>query len=492
MHSRRARSWTVWALIACAACSGGDDPGRAGEPTSGGSGDAARTGTTNSGCGGKAGSGGIDSNPGLAGQWSAAGNPGLAGAAGMSAPPDFSCAKRTEEGRRVPVDMYIMLDRSDSMSGVTGTGETKWDAMRAALTRFVSDPRSAGLSVGLQYFPLGKAGVPTQCTTDAECGQGAPCRTRLCQPPPGVTMFQPIFCTSNAQCPADSPGCIDFGVCSRNDALVCFEPGVRRACALDGDCLDVISVCEGYASCAVADYATPAVPIAELPGAAGQISASLAAATPIGLTPTSAALQGALQQARERATAEPTHRVIAVLATDGLPTDCAPTDVEGVADIARVAFAGDPKLATYVIGVFSPEETDARTNLDIWARAGGTPGAFILDPTQDVNAQFIDALEKIRGGTLACEYMLPPSPEGNELDLGLVNVEVVSDSMTRPLRYVGDAGSCGRAEFGWHYDADPATGKATKIVTCSTTCDLLKTTSGKVEIKLGCKTLGPD
>jgi hypothetical protein len=142
--------------------------------------------------------------------------------------------------------------------------------------------------------------------------------------------------------------------------------------------------------------------------------------------------------------------------------------------------------------VFSPQETPALMNLDSWATAGGTEKAFILDPSQDVNAQFLDALEKIRAGTLACEYALPPSPEGNELDLGLVNVAVVSGKTTRDLRYVGDANSCNKTEFGWHYDADPNSGKATKIVACGATCDMLKQTSGRVELKLGCKTMGPD
>jgi hypothetical protein len=88
--------------------------------------------------------------------------------------------------------------------------------------------------------------------------------------------------------------------------------------------------------------------------------------------------------------------------------------------------------------------------------------------------------------------MLPPSPQGNELDLGFVNVSVTDAQTTRDLRYVGDANSCNKTEFGWHYDADPDSGKATKIVACPKTCDMLKMTSGRVELKLGCKTMGPD
>lgn len=417
----------------------------------------------------------------------------MSGAAGdvASMPPDFSCVKQTEEATRVAVEMYIMLDRSESMLGVTGTGQTKWDAIRAALTMFVADPRSAGLYVGLQYFPLGKPGVPTECVEDSDCGIGGPCMTKLCQPPPTAATFVPTYCASDAECPSDTLGCAEFGLCERDTSVVCFEFGFA-ACGLRGDCLHVRSACKGFSTCEAADYAAPAVTIGELPGQASSIMTSLSGATPVGLTPTSAALAGALQQASQRATAEPTHRVIALLATDGLPTECEPIDPAGVAAIAERAASQTPALNTYVIGVFSPAETPALMNLDSWAKAGGTEKAFVLDPSQDVNAQFLDALEKIRGGTLSCEYVLPPSPQGSEIDLGLVNVDVVSDQKTQQLRYVGDAASCGKTAFGWHYDADPASGKATKIVTCSTTCDMLKSTSGRVEVRIGCKTIGPD
>jgi hypothetical protein len=304
-------------------------------------------------------------------------------------------------------------------------------------------------------------------------------------------MFVPTYCASDADCTSDTLGCTEFGLCERDTSVVCFDFRLG-ACGRLGDCLHVRSECKGFSTCEAADYAAPAVTIGELPGQARSIMTSLSTATPVGLTPTSAALAGALQQAGQRAAAEPTHRVIALLATDGLPTECEPIDPAGVASIAEKAAAQTPALNTYVIGVFSPMETPALMNLDSWAKAGGTDKAFVLDPSQDVNAQFLDALEKIRGGTLSCEYVLPPSPAGNEIDLGLVNVDVVSDQKTQQLRYVGDAASCGKTEFGWHYDADPASGKATKIVTCSTTCDMLKTTSGKVEVRIGCKTMGPD
>src|SRR4051812_30417313 len=76
-----------------------------------------------------------------------------------------ACAQVVSKGEAVPLDMYILLDKSASMLDTTGAGPTKWDAIRAALESFVSDPLSKGLGVGLQYFPLLKPGVPGTCTT---------------------------------------------------------------------------------------------------------------------------------------------------------------------------------------------------------------------------------------------------------------------------------------------------------------------------------------
>jgi hypothetical protein len=214
---------------------------------------------------------------------------------------------------------------------------------------------------------------------------------------------------------------------------------------------------------------------------------------PLGLTPTSAALSGALQHAKQHAMAEPTHRVIAVLATDGSPTDCEPTAPAAVANLARDGLSGSPSIRTYVIGVFGSMETEARANVSAWASAGGTPRAFIIDPGQDVGAQFLDALEEIRSGSIACEYLLPPTPVGSQLDLDKVNVALIEGQSTRDFLYVGDESRCGLAALGWHYDADPSAGKATKIVACGAACDTLKSTNaGRVEIRVGCKTMAPD
>ena len=420
---------------------------------------------------------------------------GSAGTMAMNAPmstePLPSCVQAAQEAERVPVDMYVMLDRSASMQGVTGAGPTKWDAIRDALRMFIRDPRSEGLGVGLQYFPIGNDGVPTSCTQDSECGSGGPCLTRACAPPSSGN-FPLILCLSEADCPADAVGCLPIGTCMSDSSIFCFDVG-PRGCGLRDPCVGVVSECAGFASCESGVYAEPAVSIGALPGRAQALIDSLTAAAPLGRTPTSAALSGALARARQQAMAEPTHRVVTVLATDGEPTECEPIEPGDVGKLASQGLADSPSVPTYVIGVFGEDETEARSNLNAWADAGGTSSAFIIDPGQDVAAQFLDALERIRSGSIACEYLLPPTPVGSELDLDRVNVALVEGQDTRDFLYVGEEGRCDRADLGWYYDAPPESGKATKIVACGNACDALKTTDGgRVEIRVGCKTLEPD
>jgi hypothetical protein len=418
---------------------------------------------------------------------SGAADDGSAGGAALA-----SCVQEVQEAERVPVDMYIMLDRSSSMLSATGAGPSKWDAIRQALNAFLGDPRSEGLGVGLQYFPLGREGVPTTCTQDSDCGDAGPCMFRACRPPPSGAEIGLILCISDNDCPGDSPGCAPVGTCQSDQMRYCWSIG-NEGCGPQDACIGVRSECYGYASCDAADYAAPAVPIGVLPSNARQLSAALEATRPLGLTPTSAALSGALQRAKAQAQAEPAHRVIAVLATDGAPTECPPTEPDAIGALAGSALRDAPSVRTYVIGVFNAMETEARSNLNAWAAAGGTSQAFIIDPGQDVAAQFLDALELIRAGSIACEYLLPPMPVGSALDLARVNVALVEAGRRTDFLYVGDASRCDRAALGWHYDAAPESGEATAIVICDAACDTLRMPGNRrVEIQVGCMTRGPD
>lgn len=423
--------------------------------------------------------------------------------AGTLDPGASECTGQMQSAHPIPLDMYLMVDRSDSMRSETGTGASKWDAMRSALTSFIDDPKSEGLGVGLQYFPLGTPGIPDSCTADKDCGdKGGSCTNRVCQPTIFQTSFTPTICLSDADCGFGMP-CKPMGLCEKDQTMACFNIG-PTGCDTQGACVGLPGECTLYDSCVTSDYSTPAVPIASLPGNAAALTGSLMNEAPIGLTPTQAALTGAIDRAARQVADNPTHRVITILATDGLPTDCVAADVttvdqavDAVAAIADTAFRSMPSIPTYVIGVFAPDDPDPMTKLDQIATSGGTSKAFLIDTSQDVSQQLLDALAKIRAGTLDCELQLPEPPNGQTLNYKLVNVVFNSDNQKHELRYVKNADGCAKTDLGWYYDVDPdppVSGTPTKIEVCAQTCNDFHNLSGdaSVEIKLGCTTLGPD
>lgn len=399
------------------------------------------------------------------------------------------CAGSSVEATPIPLDIYVMLDKSGSMldkTGMKGQGIAKWDAVKMALASFFNDPQSDGIGVGLQYFPLRADGAPDSCKTQADCGKFGPCFLKVCQNNTG------IVCTANADCGNSGP-CTNLGQCANDPATFCLPIGALCP-GNKGQCVQVTtSVCLNVDSCEAGDYATPAVPVSVLNGAAPTLIASMDATDPEGATPTGPALQGAIDYARDWAIANPEHKVVALLATDGLPTECTPLDNAGLAAIAAAGFNGDPSIPTFVIGVFSGKDPAAQATIDAIAKAGGTDSGFYIDAMQNVDQAFLDALNAIRGAKLACEYQIPPPPPGESLDLNKVNVLHTPEGANKPnvIFYVGSADMCDPVTGGWYYDADPNMGGTpTKIIMCPATCDLFGS-GGKIDIQLGCETVIP-
>jgi hypothetical protein len=404
-----------------------------------------------------------------------------------------SCAAEVSTATLVPLDMYLMLDVSTSMLDPTSTSVSKWDAVKSALTTFLKDDASAGLSIGLQFFPIIKPTAPTSCLNDAACGDSGPCFVKFCWQYPGDTLFP---CESDTDCGGTAGSCSPLAYCSNEKTLVCRPAGVSCPKGTGnkdlGTCAKVAAgTCEHTATCDIPTYATPLEPIAALPGAATAIIASIDAKIPNGQTPTGPALSGAIQGASSYAKAHPDHQVIAIMATDGLPTECGPTDIGQVATIAAKGVKATPSIDTFVIGVFGARDiaAGAPANLDTIATAGGTTKAVIVDTTKDVTSQFLAALDAIRAGKLDCTFQIPTPMNGGTLDYSEVNVQVSDSGQTKNLVYVGAADQCDAKKGGWYYDVDPAAGTPTKIVACPTSCTAFQVAKDSVEIALGCQTV---
>jgi hypothetical protein len=472
-------------LVVAASCSGSNKGGSPpGTGTDGGSaaGDGAARADGPGGSSGGSSGGGAGGSPGGGAGGSSGG--GAGGSSGPMLPP--GCALQTIQGERLPIDLYMMIDVSASMLQKTADGPTKWEAVRSALSSFFGEPQSVGIGVGLQFFPRIAAGSTKACLADGDCGAYGPCYgIRTCS---GLSYVQ--LCATAADC-QDGRACVPLGYCF---AAKDFCTAIGSPCASGADTCaggSVEGYCLGRDSCTTADYATPAVPVAELPGATAALTAALAAQTPDGYTPTSAALSGALDQARTLAARPSTRKVAVVLATDGLPTTCQPKDIGGVAAIARQAFAATPSIPTFVIGVFAPEEQAAAGNLTQIAQAGGTATPRIVNATRNVAASFLAALDDVRATAVACEIKVPRSSTGDPLDFANVNIRFTSGSgRETTIPGAGSAAGCKPGQQGWYYDIDPTQASPTKILFCDDSCALLKSDpKGRIDLLIGCKTV---
>lgn len=214
------------------------------------------------------------------------------------------------------------------------------------------------------------------------------------------------------------------------------------------------------------------------------------------VTPTTPAMQGAIEFARELKQSVPAQDTVAILfATDGQPKDCNSTfDPEftqidgdiGPASTAAAAAKQSHGIATYVIGLDDPNE-NLRPNLEQLATAAGTaPPALISlqDPNAAAN-QLKEALNAVRGKALGCELIVPAAPEGKTLDPKKVNVVFIpSSGESRILPYSDDCADSN----GWYYD-NPS--EPTRITLCAASCTLAQDDpEGRLEVVLGCETQG--
>lgn len=234
-------------------------------------------------------------------------------------------------------------------------------------------------------------------------------------------------------------------------------------------------------------YATPTVALTN--ASDGSISAAIDATTPSGGTPTLPALQGAISYAKQVAADRPGDKTAVVLVSDGEPgfydgnafvPGCQDNDVAHAAAAAKVAFESAPSVPTYVIGV-GPK----LAALSSIASAGGTTNAVMVDTADPAKTKLdiVAALGAIRKTEVSCDFSIPPSPAGKELDPFAVNVVLKQGDGTE--RVIGYSKDCA-VEGGWRYD-DAAAPK--RILLCSASCSDARASSlGKVAIAFGCKT----
>ncbi|HMY16513.1 MAG TPA: vWA domain-containing protein [Polyangium sp.] len=232
--------------------------------------------------------------------------------------------------------------------------------------------------------------------------------------------------------------------------------------------------------CNPQSYSILDVPIALLPANTFALTNSIPF-SPLGTnTPTYPALEGALKAATAYQDANPTHKVVVVLATDGDPTSCPPTTIDEIAFLAKTAINYNG-VRTFVIGA----QGSTIANLDKIAASGGTTKAY--DITQDITA-FAAKMEEIRSEALACDFEIPEPPNGEKIDFNRVNFTYTPKGLGTPklIPRAMDLADCGN-DAAWYYDSNLG---PTKIILCPASCTTVQADeAAKVSVLFGCDSI---
>jgi hypothetical protein len=264
--------------------------------------------------------------------------------------------------------------------------------------------------------------------------------------------------------------------------------------------LQFFGLSNGADDCGVDKYANPAVPIGPLATNRTALLDAINNTLPGSLTPTAPAVAGALSYAlsvaRDPANADvPT---VMVLASDGVPSECGPTDENGMQIISfreildtlesysapprdAMGTPMQPPVRTFIVGT-----SELRNNAESLAEAGNGQ-AFLVGggtPGTDLEARFLDALLSIIVRPLDCEIDVPQTaPDtGEAIDFEAVRLRFTaasSGTITEFPRTIGPQ-TCGVNKAWFYEDASPPT----KIFLCRNACESLG--AGELKLELGC------
>jgi hypothetical protein len=397
-------------------------------------------------------------------------------------PEEKVCAAESRLPERTSVDLLFVIDASSSMLEIVDGGtQSKWQLAQEAIAAFMRDPGSAGLRVGLQFFPL-----KATCNSDRPLCLGP-------NNPPGPLPDCPcpfgLTCITTGRCVVSGEACPNLGG-------LCGTGPADNRCLLQHDCPGLEPSCER------ADYRKLAVPFGPLPGNLAMVMTAMGATNPMrnSGTPTGVAVAAALDVLRDQVAMSGARQAALVLVTDGEPTRCLPDNLlpgpartaairEAVVQPVVMARQATPAISVFAVGVFSQKDiTLGSTGVVTEVAAAAGTNAFVIAANRDLTRQLQVAFDQIRRLAVPCEYMIP-QPQQNLLDYGKVNVHVRSGTRDEDIPYVASVGRCEAARGGWYYDVDPATGgKPTRVVLCPSACTGLQDDPrSKVDLRFGCR-----
>ncbi len=123
-----------------------------------------------------------------------------------------ACLSTSVEAKIPTVNMYIMFDKSGSMSG------NRWTLTTQALRGFIRDPASAGLRVALRFFPSTVGGIECGGTTCTDVGCKVP------EVPLGTLLAAQGTDTTCGSMPNNCSNAADPQECALVKAIRCASP----------------------------------------------------------------------------------------------------------------------------------------------------------------------------------------------------------------------------------------------------------------------------
>jgi hypothetical protein len=293
-----------------------------------------------------------------------------------------------------------------------------------ALVDFLQDPGTDGLNIALRFFP---SNLPLEGCVDENADSDLSCSTSACEQP----LVNVGLVTSQAGDPQET-----LLVSAIQEA----SPGSGVQGAIDDN--------------GNPDYQRG------------------------GGTPISAALGGAIQWSAKYQQQHTDQKTVVVFVTDGEPYGCNESTTAIAALAAEGSNAGIP---TYSIGL----EGSAEDLMRAIAQSGGTGDPFFIGSGDNASQDLLQALNEIRGKALSCDFEVPDSNGGGQINPNQVNVTLTAGGATNSFFKVESADDCDSSSA-WYYDnnANP-----TRMILCQAACDqVLSQADASLEIVFGCAT----
>ncbi len=324
--------------------------------------------------------------------------------------PTEACARSEFVAEQLPVDLYIMMDRSGSMN------------------------------IPMSLPPA----------TEGDCDVGDPLVSRWCYT---LNALDGFFTAGNVEETGVALQFFPNGTCSET-------PPIGHDC------------CEGGACCAGGPDSVPAVPLASLAANRGALVEALNAQSPAGVTtPIEAALRGMVTWTKNNKT--PLRSMAGLLITDGEPTGCSNnTDLLSAIVAQHLGETGIPTFVLGMDGAkFAPLESIAEagggTSHTDYCPSGIMP-CHVYNVGDGDPTAFAKALEQIKGAVVQCRFGMPSTDSG-VVDPRHLDVVYRHDGGEQVLTLVSAPENCG--DGGYYFDSSEA---PSEVSLCPETCTELR------------------